>query len=91
MREARTPKADVKQVAKDLGVDIEPKTPARRPRAKRTPNQNGPVEKTVLWATVTPETKREALALAKGDIKRCKPVAANEVVVLNRPRKEPPR
>lgn len=88
MREAR--RTEATEVATELGVDIAP-PPARRPRAKRQPNRNGPVEKTVLWKTVTPETKAHALLLAGGDLKRCKPVAYNEVVVLNNPRKEPPR
>lgn len=90
MREAKTRKAAVSEVAADLGIELTP-PPARRPRAKRQPNRNGPVEKTVLWKTVTPETKAQALLLAGGDLKRCKPLSANEVVVLNNPRKEPPR
>lgn len=91
MREARRTRADATQVAADPGVDIATPPTARRPRAKRQPNRNGPVEKTVLWATVSDRTKAEALERAGGDIKRCKPLSTDTVVVLNNPRKEPPR
>lgn len=78
----------VEQVAKELGVDIAPPATKRVAR-KRNPSRNGPVERIVLWSAVTPETRREALLLAGGDKRRCKPVSRNEVVVLNHPGKEP--
>lgn len=80
----------VAQVAAELGVDIAPPATKRVTR-KRTPNRNGPVERTVLWSAVIPRAKAEALLLAGGDVRRCKPIKSNEVVVLNQPGKEPPR
>lgn len=84
---------DAKMVAKELGVDIEePVTlPRRRTARKRTPNRNGPVKTTVLWASVRAETRLHALMLAGGDIRRCKPVNHDEVVVLNNPQEKRPR
>lgn len=78
------------EIAEELGLDIEPVAiPRRRTARKRTPNRNGPVDTTVLWSTVRPETRLHALMIAGGDIRRCKPVSHNEVVVLNNPGKRP--
>lgn len=86
-------KNDALMVAQDLGIDLEPvEVPTRRRTTrKRQPNRNGPVETTVLWASVYPEAKLHALMIAGGDIKRCKPVARDTVVVLNHPQEKPPR
>lgn len=78
------------EIAEELGLDIEPVAiPRRRTTKKRTPNRNGPVERTVLWETVNPETRREALLRAGGDITRCKPISHDTVVVVNNPGKRP--
>lgn len=80
----------VAQVAEELGIDLEPVAmPRRRTAKKRTPNRNGPVETTALWASVNPQTRAEALARAGGDITRCKPISHDTVVVVNNPGKRP--
>lgn len=86
-------KNDARMVAQELGVDLEVvEVPTRRRTTrKRQPNRNGPVETIVLWASVDPATKLHALMIAGGDIKRCKPVARDAVVVLNHPQEKPPR
>ncbi|MGH7175883.1 MAG: hypothetical protein ACREJC_00755, partial [Tepidisphaeraceae bacterium] len=74
----------------ELGIDIEPVAlPRRRTAKKRTPNRNGPVERTVKWETVNPLTRQLALDMAGGDKRRCKPIDHDTVVVLNNPGKEP--
>lgn len=78
----------VEQAATDLGVDITPPVKKRVAR-QRTPNRNGPVEHTILWSAVNKATKAHALLLAGGDLRRCKPVARDTVIVLNNPGKEP--
>lgn len=83
--------ATAKQVAQDVGVELPPATPKKRVTRKRTPNRNGPVEKTILWSAVDPTTKLHALFLADQDIRRCKPVSKFVVVVLNKPQRKAPR
>jgi hypothetical protein len=93
MRRSRMDEATAKKVAQDVGVELPPKEVAPRKRAarKRTPNRNGPVEKTILWSAVDPTTKLHALFRADQDIRRCKPVSKFVVVVLNHPQRKAPR
>lgn len=86
-------KNDALLVAEELGIDLAPElveVPRRRTRKPRV-NRNGPVEKTVAWASVSREAKLHALMMAGGDILRCKPIDRDTVVVLNNPQRKPPR
>lgn len=85
-------KNDALQVARDLGIDLEPvEVPTRRRARKPRVNRNGAVEsRQYKWEDVSPAAQAMALeVLAGGDRKRLKPINRDTVVVLNHPQREP--
>jgi hypothetical protein len=81
--------AQAKKVAAELGVELPPATPKKRVTRKRTSNRNGPVQKSFKWSAVRPEVRLHALFMADQDIRRCIPIDADTVKVVNNPGKVP--